>query len=116
LPCYGQVIWHLGYPTTKSPTAISSSLRCDLSSRFAKALSDVQKRAGQRVFALSQKLRCFTEHVGIVAGEIPRTRIREWIQQRKDGWFAIFADTDWFLNLQILTAGGFAWLSGHCHH
>jgi hypothetical protein len=23
---------------------------------------------------------------------------------------------DWFLNLHILTAGGSAWRSGHCHH
>jgi hypothetical protein len=72
--------------------AISSALRQQLSVRFIQLFVDVQKRAGQRVFALGQKLRCFTEHVGIVAGLPQRLRIQEWIQQKKPGWYAVCAD------------------------
>jgi hypothetical protein len=55
-------------------------------------LGHVQKRTGQRVFALSQKLRCCSEHVGIVAGQAHRVRIRQWLEQKKPGWYAVFAD------------------------
>jgi hypothetical protein len=76
---------------TKLP-AISVPLRQQLTARFAQVLGDVQKRAGQRVFALGQTLRCFSEHVGIVAGQAQRVRIREGMEQKKPGWYAVFAD------------------------
>jgi hypothetical protein len=62
--------------------AISSPLRRQLSARFTQLFAEVQKRAGQRVFALGQKLRCFTEHVGIVVGPAQRMQIREWMAQK----------------------------------
>jgi len=74
------------------PPAFSSSLRQHLSPRFAQVFDEVPKRAGQRVFALGQKLRCCTEHVGIVAGTAQRTQIYEWITQKKPGWYAVYAD------------------------
>lgn len=72
--------------------AISSALRRQLSRRFAQVFDEVHQRAGQRVFALGQKLRCFTEHVGIVAGQVQRVRLHEWITQKKPGWYAIYAN------------------------
>ena len=60
---------------TKLP-AISSALRQQLTRRFAQIFAEVHQRAGQRVFALGQKLRCFTEHVGIIAGMAQRTRMQ----------------------------------------
>jgi hypothetical protein len=43
--------------------ALSSSWRRDLRTRFAKALSEVPKQTGQRVFAPSQTPRCLPELV-----------------------------------------------------
>jgi hypothetical protein len=75
---------------TKLP-AISSALRQQLTRRFAQIFDEVHQRAGQRVFALGQKLRCFTEHVGIVAGHAQRRRLHEWMTQKKPGWYAVYA-------------------------
>jgi hypothetical protein len=72
--------------------AVSSPLRRALSHRFAQVFDEVHKRAGQRVFALGQKLRCFPEHVGIVAGLPQRTRLHEWMTQKKPGWYAVYAN------------------------
>lgn len=76
---------------TKLP-AISSALRQQLSRRFVQLFDEVHQRAGQRVFALGQKLRCFTEYVGIVAGQASRLRLHEWITQKKPGWYAVYAN------------------------
>jgi hypothetical protein len=76
---------------TKLP-AISSALGQQLSHRFAQIFAEVHQRAEQRVFALGQKLRCFTEYVGIVAGQAQRLRLQEWVTQKKPGWYAVYAN------------------------
>ena len=80
---------------TKVPTklpASSTALCRQLSRRFAQVFDEVHKRAGQRVFALGQKLRRFTEYVGIVAGQAQRLRIHEWMTQKKPGWYAVYTN------------------------
>jgi hypothetical protein len=62
-----------------------SSLCQQLPRRFAQIFDEVHQRAGQRVFALGQKRRCFTEHVGIIAGTAQRARIHEWRAQTNRG-------------------------------
>jgi hypothetical protein len=76
---------------TKLP-AISSALRQQLSRRCTQIFDEVHQRAGQRVLALGQKLRCCTEYVGIVAGQAQRLRLHEWMMQKKSGWYAVYAN------------------------
>ena len=85
----------LPHAMTKVPTklpASSTALRWQLSRRFAQVFDEVYKRAGQRVFALGQNLRCFTEYVGIVAGQAQPLRFHEWMTQKKPGWYAVYTN------------------------
>jgi hypothetical protein len=79
----------------KMPTTlpmISLALRQQLTARCAQICAEVQKRAGPRVLAVRQKLRCFSEQVGSVAGQAQRRRIRTWRAQKKHGGYAVLAD------------------------
>jgi hypothetical protein len=44
------------------------------------------------VFALGQRLRHFADHVTHTAGAANGTRVRQWFQAKKAGWYAVLAD------------------------
>ena len=45
-----------------------------------------------RIFALSQRLRHFADHVTHSAGVANGARVRRWFQDKKAGWSAVLAD------------------------
>src|SRR5467141_4768579 len=61
-------------------TAIPSSVRKALRSRFHTLLYRARQRKGLRVFALGQRLRRFADHVTTTAGTANGERVRRWIQ------------------------------------
>jgi hypothetical protein len=44
------------------------------------------------VFALGQRLRRFADHVATTAGAANGARVRQWIRDKKAGWYAILED------------------------
>jgi hypothetical protein len=72
--------------------AIASPVRQALRSRFHTLLSRARQRKGLRIFALGQRLRRFADHVTVTAGTANGARVRRWIQEKKAGWYAVFAD------------------------
>src|SRR5215510_9101810 len=51
-----------------------------------------RQRKSLRVFALSQRLRHFADHVTQKAGIANGERVRRWFQEKKAGWYAVLAD------------------------
>jgi hypothetical protein len=45
-----------------------------------------------RVFALGHRLRRFANDVTITAGAANGTRVRQWFQEKKAGWYVVLAD------------------------
>jgi hypothetical protein len=45
-----------------------------------------------RVFALGQRLRRFVDHVATTAGMANGQRVRQWIRDKKAGWYAVLED------------------------
>jgi hypothetical protein len=72
--------------------AIASPVRQALRSRFHTLLYRARQRKGLRIFALGQRLRHFADHVTVTAGTANGARVRRWIQEKKAGWYAVFAD------------------------
>jgi hypothetical protein len=73
-------------------TAITSPVRKALRSQFHTLLYRARQRKGLRVFALGQRLRRFVDHVTATAGTANGKRVRRWFQEKKAGWYAVFAD------------------------
>jgi hypothetical protein len=46
----------------------------------------------RRVFALSQRLRHFADHVAATAGSANGERVRRWFREKKAGWYTVLAD------------------------
>ena len=44
------------------------------------------------MFALGQRSRHFADHVAHSAGVANGERVRRWFQDKKAGWYAVFAD------------------------
>ncbi len=72
--------------------AIASPVRQALRSRFHTLLSRARQRKGLRIFALSQRLRHFADHVTATAGTANGARVRRWFQDKKAGWYAVLED------------------------
>jgi hypothetical protein len=72
--------------------ALASPVRQALRSRFHTLLYRARQRKGLRVFALGQRLRRFADHVTNTAGEANGNRVRQWLQNKKVGWYAVLAD------------------------
>jgi len=77
----------------KKLAAIPSPLRKALRTQFHTLWYRAQQRKSLRVFALSQRLRHFADHVAIVAGTANGERVRRWFQEKKAGWYAVLADS-----------------------
>jgi hypothetical protein len=85
----------LRHALTKLPTkltAIASPVRKALRSQFHTLLYRARLRKGLRVFALGQRLRRFADHVATTAGAANGQRVRQWVQDKKAGWYAVLAD------------------------
>jgi hypothetical protein len=76
----------------KTLAAIASPVRKDLRAQFHTLLYRARRRKGLRVFALGQRLRRFADYVTITAGAANGTRVRQWFQEKKAGWYAVLAD------------------------
>jgi hypothetical protein len=73
--------------------AIASPVRQALRSRFHTLLYRARQRKGLRIFALSQRLRHFADHVTHSAGVANGERVRRWFQEKKAGWYAVLEDS-----------------------
>jgi hypothetical protein len=85
----------LRHALTKLPsklTAIASPMRKALRSQFHTLWYRARQRKSLRVFALSQRLRHFADHVTQKAGIANGERVRRWFQEKKAGWYAVLAD------------------------
>jgi hypothetical protein len=85
----------LRHALTKLPsklTAIASPVRKALRSQFHTLLYRARQRKGLRVFALGQRLRRFADHVATTAGAANGARVRQWIRDKKAGWYALLED------------------------
>src|SRR5262249_55060282 len=75
----------------KKLVAIASPVRKALRTQFHTLLYRARQRKGLRVFALSQRLRHFVDHVTATAGSANGERVRRWFQDKKAGWYAVLA-------------------------
>jgi hypothetical protein len=73
-------------------TAIATPVPKALRSKFHTLLHRARQRNGLRVFALSQRLRHFADHVTQKTGVANGERVRRWFQEKKAGWYAVLAD------------------------
>jgi hypothetical protein len=73
--------------------AIASPVRQALRSLFHTLLYRARQRKGLRIFALSQRLRHFADHVTHSAGVANGERVRRWFQEKKAGWYAVLEDS-----------------------
>jgi hypothetical protein len=83
-------------------TALASPVRMALRVKFHTLLHRSRQRKGLRVFALSQRLRRFADHVTITAGTANGERVRRWFQEKKAGWYAVLADPQMLVTSTLL--------------
>ena len=88
----GNCLLHAVNKLPKKLAAIASPVRKALRSQFHALLYRVRHRKGLRVFALGQRLRRFAEHVAHTAGTANGSRVRQWFQDKKAGWYAVLED------------------------
>jgi hypothetical protein len=82
----------LRHALTKLPgelTAIASPVRKALRAQVHTLLYRARQRQGLRVFALGQRWRRFANHVATTAGAANGTRVRQWFQEKKAGWYVV---------------------------
>jgi|RhiMetdeSRZDD1v2_1073273.scaffolds.fasta_scaffold55440_4 hypothetical protein len=88
----GTCLRHALLKLPKKLVAIASPVRKALRTQFHTLWYRARQRKGLRVFALGQRLRRFADHVTRTAGEANGHRVRQWLQAKKAGWYAVFAD------------------------
>jgi hypothetical protein len=88
----GNCLRHALIKLPKKLAAIASPVRQALRSQFHTLLSRARQRRGLRVFALGQRLRRFVDHVAATAGAANGERVRQWIRDKKAGWYAVLED------------------------
>jgi hypothetical protein len=89
----GNCLRHALIKLPKKLAAITSPVRKALRTQFHTMLYRARQRKGLRVFALSQGLRRFADYVTITAGAANGTRVRQWFQDKKAGWYVVLADS-----------------------
>jgi hypothetical protein len=72
--------------------AIASPVRKALRAQCYVLFHRGRQRKGLRVFALGQQLRRFADHVTHTAGTANGERVRQWIRDKKAGWYAVLED------------------------
>src|SRR5215211_3808219 len=88
----GNCLRHAINKLPKQLAAIASPVRQALRSQFHTLLYRARQRKGLRVFALGQRLRHFADHVATTAGAANGQRVRQWVQDKKAGWYTVLAD------------------------
>jgi len=88
----GNCLRHAINKLPKKLVAIAAPVRKALRAQFHTLLYRARQRKGLRVFALGQKLRRFADHVAHTAGVANGTRVRQWFQDKKAGWYAVLED------------------------
>src|SRR5712691_3542179 len=88
----GNCLRHAINKLPRKLAAIASPVRKALRSQFHTLLHRARQRKHLRVFALGQRLRHFADHVTTTAGTANGARVRRWMQEKKAGWYAVFAD------------------------
>jgi hypothetical protein len=88
----GNCLRHAITKLPKKLAAITSPVRQALRTQFHTLLYRARQRQGLRVFALSQRLRHFADHVTHSAGVANGERVRRWFQAKKAGWYAVLED------------------------
>jgi hypothetical protein len=76
----------------KQLAAIASPVRTALRAQFHTRLYRARQRKSLRVFALGQRLRHVADHVATTAGAANGQRVRQWVQDKKAGWYTVLAD------------------------
>jgi len=67
-------------------------VRQGLRSTFHALLHRCRQRTSLRGVALGQRLRRFVDHLTATVGEEHGERVRNWLQEKKAGWYAVLAD------------------------
>ncbi len=88
----GNCLRHAINKLPKKLVAIASPVRKTLRMRFHTLLYRARQRKGLRVFALGQRLCRFVDHVATTAGTANGERVRQWIRDKKAGWYMVLAD------------------------
>jgi hypothetical protein len=88
----GTCLRHALLKLPKKLVAIASPVRKTLRTQFHTLLYRARQRRGLRVFAFSQRLRHFVDHITTTAGAANGERVRRWVQDKKAGWYAVLAD------------------------
>lgn len=83
---------HAAHRLGQKLEAVSKTVRETLSREFYALLQSARTTKLLPVFSFGQKLRRFADKVKQEAGEANGTRIREWFQTRKPGWFVLVGD------------------------
>jgi hypothetical protein len=88
----GNCLRHAVIKLPKKLAVIASPVRQALRTQFHTLLYRARQRRGLRVFALGQRLRRFVDHVATTAGMANGQRVRQWIRDKKAGWYAVLED------------------------
>jgi len=88
----GNCLRHALIKLPKKLAAIASPVRKALRAQFHTLLYRARQRKGLRVFALGQQLRRFADYVTITAGAANGERVRQWLRDKKAGWYAVLED------------------------
>jgi hypothetical protein len=71
---------------------LAAPVRQGLRSKFHALLHRCRQRKSLRVVSLGQRLRRFVDHVTATVGEEHGERVRNWVQDKKSGWYAVLED------------------------
>jgi hypothetical protein len=83
----GYCLLHAAKKLPSKIKGVSFEIRKSLSRKFSIDLFTPAKLSGMEVFSVAQRLRHFTKRVQKEAGEANALSIKEWIAQKKQGWF-----------------------------
>jgi hypothetical protein len=88
----GNCLLHASQRVAHKLKSVASSVRKGLSQEFYDLFQERCQSKLLNVFSLGQKLRRFAEGVSKRTGTANGERVKEWISQKKEGWFVLFRD------------------------
>jgi hypothetical protein len=71
---------------------LAAPVRKGLRNKFHALLHRCRQRKSLRVVSLGQRLRRFVDHITATEGEEHGERVRNWIEDKKSGWYAVLED------------------------
>ncbi len=71
---------------------VSAPVRKGSRAKFHALLHRCRQRTSLRVVALGQRLRHFADHITATVGQEHGQRVRNWVQDKKAGWYAVLED------------------------